>query len=398
MTPDPTPGPMTEPASQPMRSSRLSPGRVLALAGIVALAAVGLSRFRHHQALAVEAAQRAEEPPRVRVLKATDASAEAPQRLPGQTAAWHVATIYGRVNGFVAGFKADLGDVVRRGETLASIDTPELDAELHAARAKLDAARAAAALARTTDERWRDSPKGTVADQERDAKHAEHEAADAQVRLEAARVNQFEVLTGFKHVLAPFDGRISERDIDVGTLVTAGSASTPLYRVVQDAPLRVYASVPQSAIDDLSRGTGMAEVYVPGDSAPVAGRLARTSAAIDTQTRTLKVEIDLPNADHRILPGAYVEVALHLGTPKGITVPAQTLRAGPSGTDVLRVDAQSRIHVVPVRVVRDDGKSVTVLEGLRAGDRLIVNPSDAFRDGDTVRVVADPAPEPSPRP
>jgi RND family efflux transporter MFP subunit len=374
----------------PVQSSgrKGSPARVIALVGAAALAAVIFARVQHHHALATEVRERGEAVPVVQVMTVTDSAPDTPQRLPGQTAPWHVATLYGRVNGFITQWSADIGDVVHRGQTLATIDTPELDAELHAAKARLDAARAQADLARTTDDRWRTSPPGAVADQERDAKHAERAAAEAAVRLEVAHVNQFDVLTGFKHVIAPFDGRVSERSIDIGTLVSAGGNSTPLYRIVQDAPLRVYVSVPQSIITDLSHGDGTAEIFVPGRTEALIGKVARSSAALDSQTRSLRVEVDLPNSDHAVLPGSYVDVALHLGRRGVVSIPAQTLRMTAQGAEVLRVDGDGHLQVVPVTIARDNGKWVEIQAAVTRGDRLVENPSDAFKDGQTVRVAS----------
>jgi len=363
----------------------------VAIGGLLALAVVGVLRLQHHHTLQREADHRRADAPVVRVLTVGGAPPSVINRLPAQAAPWHVTTVYARVNGFVSAWTADIGDRVKPGQTLATIDTPELDAELAAARARLDAAKAQAELARTTDERWRDTPKGAVADQERDAKHAEHSAAEATVRLESARVSQYEVLSGFKRVTAPFEGTVSDRTIDIGTLVTTGnSTTTPLYRIVQDAPLRVYVSVPQAWVADLARGDGEADIYLPGSSdAPVTGRVARRSAALDAQTRSLRIEVDLPNTDHRILPGAALEAALHLAPRGAVAIPAQALRLSATGPEVLKVDAAGHVQVASVEIARDDGRSVEIRRGVTAGDRLIINPADALKTGDTVRVMDD---------
>jgi RND family efflux transporter MFP subunit len=375
------------------------PRPAIALLGLVALLAIGITgvRVRSAHGLVAEAEERGHDVATVRTLRVERGDSTAVTRLPGQTAAWHAATLYGRVNGFVATWTADLGDAVRRGETLATLETPELDAELAAARAQLAAARAQTQLARTTDERWRNTPTGAVAEQERDTKHAERTAAEAAEALAAARVAQYEVLAGFKHVTAPFDGRVAERSIDVGTLVTAGSTSTttPLYRIVQDAPLRVYVNLPQSLADAVVNGDGTAEVYVPGSrDAPVTGRIVRQSGALDPQTRTRRVEVDVPNADHRLLPGAYVEVGLHVGRHDTLSVPAQAIRMGADGPEVLRVDKNDRVEVVRIDIARDDGRTVDVLRGVQAGDRLIVNPPDTLKSADAVKVATTATPAP----
>ena len=222
--------------------------------------------------------------------------------LPGQTAAWFDTTIYARVNGYVAKWLVDIGDQVKKNQVLALIETPELDAELGAAKAQLEASRsqvvarrAEAEFGRTTNERWRDSPKGVVSEQEKASKKADFEsaearlyAAQAQVALDQARVNQYVALTEFKQVRAPFDGIITERTIDVGNLVTAGSSSstTPLYRVSQTEPVRVFVDVPQSAAAELmhrqrprrSAHTSGRRRGLPGHDYPIVGRNQRAGS------------------------------------------------------------------------------------------------------------------------
>ena len=211
------------------------------------------SRERHELAAAsvVDAARR----PLVSVAAVRGGAGGRTLTLPGETAAWFEATIYARVNGYVAKWYTDIGDHVRQGQTLAIIDTPELDAQLVAARAQFNAAEAQvrvrvaeAALATTTYERWRDSPKGVVSDQEREEKKADFDSAEArlnaaraQVALNQADVDHYVALTEFKRVTAPFDGTVVERRIDIGNLVTAGStaATSPLYRISQDRPMKL---------------------------------------------------------------------------------------------------------------------------------------------------------------
>ena len=269
--------------------------------------------------------------------------------LPGETAAWFETTIYARVNGYVAKWSADIGDHVEKGQVLATIETPELDAELAAARAELRAAeaqvtarQAEAAFSKSTNERWRDSPKGVVSDQERESKKADYEsaearlyAANAQVALMKAKVEQYSALSQFKQVIAPFEGTVTERKIDVGNLVTAGSASTttPLYRVTQSDPLRVFVNVPQGAAEDLIRPGIPAQIHAGGAAQGVfAGKIARASQSLSPQARTMRVEVDMPNAAHVLLPGMYVNVGFQL-PPKG---PG----AGAGG----RADLSSRCH------------------------------------------------------
>jgi len=280
--------------------------------------------------------------PPVDVIIARPASVGQDLVLPGQTAAWYETTIYARVSGYVAKWMVDIGDHVKKGQVLAIIETPELDAELSASRAQLKASeaqvsarRAEEEFTKTTNERWRDSPKGVVSEQERESKKADYEsanarlfAADAQVALDKSKVDQYTALAQFKQVVAPFDGTITERKIDIGNLVTAGSASTttPLYRIAQTDPLRVFVDVPQSSAGELMKAGVPAEIRSTGSSGDVfTGTITRSAESINAQARTMRVEVDMPNASHALLPGTYVNVAFKL-KPRGLVeVPAAAL-------------------------------------------------------------------------
>jgi len=303
----------------------------------------------------------------------------------------------------VAKWSADIGDHVKKGQVLAVIDTPDLDAELGAARAQLaasqaqvEARRAEAEFSRSTNERWRDSPKGVVSEQERDAKKADYEAAvarlyaaNAQVALDQARVDQYSALTRFKQVTAPFDGTISERKIDVGNLVTAGStaATTSLYRIVQSDPLRVFVDVPQSVAAELMQPGVPAAVHAPGTPGGViTGKVARSAQAINAQARTMRVEVDVANPAHTLVPGLYVTVAFGLA-PKGLVqVPAAALVFRAGGAAVARVGADGKVHFQSVTIARDDGSMVELAGGVSQGDRLVLNIGSQITEGQVVKV------------
>jgi RND family efflux transporter MFP subunit len=322
--------------------------------------------------------------------------------LPGQTAAWYESTIYARVNGYVAKWMVDIGDHVKKGQILATIETPELDAELATARsalkaseAQVSARRAEAEFAKTTNERWRDAPKGVVSEQERESKKADYNsssarlyAAQAQVAADKSRADQYAALTQFKEVRAPFDGTITERKIDVGNLVTAGSSSTttPLYRITQNDPLRVFVDVPQSAAEELMKPGVPAQIRSMGTAEVFSGKIARAAEAINPEARTMRVEVDLPNTDNALVPGMYVNVAFDL-PPKGrVQVPAAALVFRPKGPQVARVGHDSKVEFVDVTIARDDGSMVELGPGVNPGDRLVLNISSQITSGQTVAV------------
>jgi RND family efflux transporter MFP subunit len=380
--------------------------------GVLLLCFLLVSIVRFFDARALSNGEKAQNlrPPGVDVVIAKAASVGQNLVLPGQTAAWYETTIYARVNGYVAKWLVDIGDHVTQGQLLATIETPELDAQLGAARAQLQASeaqvvarKAEAEFSKTTNERWRDSPKGVVSEQERESKNADYKsaeaklyAANAQVALDKARVDQYRSLAEFKQVKAPFEGTITERKIDVGNLVTAGSASTttPLYRISQTDPLRVFVDVPQASAAELMNPGVPAEIHAAGAVGGVfTGKIARTAAAINPQARTMRVEVDMPNANHALVPGMYVNVAFGL-RPKGLVeVPAAALVFRASGAQVALVDANGKIRFSDVMIARDNGNLVELASGAQPGDRLVLNISSQIESGQRVAVNDVAAPD-----
>ena len=323
--------------------------------------------------------------------------------LPGETAAWYESTIYARVSGYVAKWYVDIGDQVKSGQILAMIDTPELDAELLAAKAKLQVSlaqvkvkQADAAFATSTYARWRDSPKGVVSEQEREDKKAgdssalaQLEAARAQVNLDQADVDRLTAFEQFKRVTAPYAGTIVERRIDIGNLVTAGSSNstTSLYRMAQDDPIRVFVDVPQSAAPDLMKVGVPAKISTNDPSGQtIAGRITRTSDAIDPKARTFRAELDIPNPDRRLVAGLYVQVGFQLQNSGMSQVPAAALVFSAGGPNVAVVERDGTVRFQPVTIGRDDGDKVELSSGVTDGERLVLNISNQIVAGEKVRV------------
>ncbi|MDP9066577.1 MAG: efflux RND transporter periplasmic adaptor subunit [Pseudomonadota bacterium] len=362
---------------------------------------ISIVRFFDQRAVANAGERAYATPPPVDVVVARPATVGQDLVLPGQTAAWYETTIYARVNGYVAKWVVDIGDHVKKGQLLATIETPEVDAELSAAKAALEAAaaqvvarRAEAQFSKTTHERWRDAPKGVVSEQERESKKADYQsaearlyAASAQVALDKSRVDQYSALTEFKRVIAPFDGTITERKIDVGNLVTAGSgsATTPLYRMSQTDPLRIFVDVPQSAAGELMNAGVPAQIRAAGAvGGAFSGTIARSAEAISAQARTMRVEVDMPNVEHRLVPGMYVNVAFQLQPRGQVEVPAATLIFRATGTQVARVDGNGKIEFQNVTIARDNGSLVELTSGVNPGDRLVLNISSQIGAGQAV--------------
>jgi RND family efflux transporter MFP subunit len=398
----------------PLTGERLKRAAIIvAVVFAIAFVLVGIDRFIKARSVARETREAASAPPLVDVITAQAVGAVQRLMLPGYTAAWHASTIYARVDGYVAKWFVDIGDRVHAGQVLALIETPELDAELAAARAQLKADRAKVMVrkaetefARTTYDRWRDSPQGVVSDQEREEKKAAYDSAVAQQRsaeadvaLAQAQVDKYQALTQFKKVTAPYDGVITVRDIDIGNLVTAGSSSstTLLYVMTQNDPIRIFVDAPQSAVDDLLNDKSPVQVQTSaGVRRDYSGTVTRTSQALNPQARTLRIEVDIPNPKNELVPGMYVKVGFGL-PPRGLVqVPAAALVFRASGPQVARVDSSGKITYRSVTIGRDDGSVVELSSGIAPGDRVALNVSSQITDGELVRAQSVPADKPAP--
>jgi len=395
------------PASfQPGTGRRLK----LMVGGLVIVLAAGflvmrVGRTLHDRALSADALKAAAAAQPVEVVTAKPDGAGNALALPGETAAWYESTIYARVNGYVGTWSADIGDHVKKGQVLATIETPELDADLLAAKAKLRASdaevrrrEAEAEFAETTYARWRDSPKGVVSEQEREDKKAQDataranlESAKARVAVDQAEVDRLNSFQQFKQVTAPYSGTITERRIDIGNLVSAGSSmqTTPLYRMAKSDPIRIFVDAPQSASSDLMK-PGLPVDVTAGDAAGrhFTGQVARTSEAVDPRARTFRVEIDLPNEDQALRPGMYVKTAFKLPAAGTIRVPASAMMFRADGPHVAVVGADQKVHFAAVSIARDDGQTLEIGTGLTPEDKVVLNISNQIADGDAVHVTA----------
>jgi RND family efflux transporter MFP subunit len=403
--------------SEPNGAAKAKPVELGTGAKIVRITAVivialGVGFFFVHRAkneaearLADATSNETMEAPAVNVFTVTPSPGTQSLKLPGETAAWNETAIYARVNGYVAKWFADIGDSVTAGQTLALIDTPELDAELLAAKAKLNASiaqvavkQARADFAVTTDQRWRESPKGVVSDQERESKKAgsaeaiaELNSAHAQVMLQQADVDRLTALTQFKEVKAPFDGTIVQRQIDLGNLVTAGSTAntTSLYRLSEDSPMRIYVFAPQSAAPQLKPGTTAVITSTDQPGLRLNGKVARTARAINPVSRTIRIEIDVPNTDRSLVPGMYVQTDFELTGGAPIQIPAAALLYRSGGPQVAVVEPTGAVSFRDVAIASDDGNVVSIGSGLSIGDKVALNLSSQIAAGAKVRPNAD---------
>ena len=308
--------------------------------------------------------------------------------LPGTLQGYVQAPISARASGYLKRWYKDIGSRVSKGELLAEIDAPELDQQLSQAVAARQQTASSLALAKSTMDRWEAlRKKDAVSQQELDEKRSGEVQARANLAAADANVERLRQMSGFKRVVAPFSGVITRRNVDVGDLIDAGGGSgRTLFVLAQTDPLRVYVNVPQSSAQLVKTGQQVTVTQAELLGRTFRGEVARTAGAIDTSTRTMQIEVTLPNRDGALMPGAYVEVLLPLRATEAMTIPTNALMIRGEGVRVAIVDGQNRIHLRPIKVGRNYGESVEVLDGVSATDRLVLNPSDSLAEGDQVAV------------
>jgi RND family efflux transporter MFP subunit len=274
---------------------------------------------------------------------------------------------------------------------------------LSQAKATVEEAKAAVEIAQVAADRWNLMVKAhAVAQEDADERNATLNETKATLDADEANVGQLTVLENFKRIVAPFTGTITFRNIEVGNLVTSGTGSTStrtteLYRIAQTDPLRLYVDVPESNSPSIQPGVE-ADLLVPAYPDRVFhGEVVRSAGALDITSRTLRTEIRVPNPDGTLLPGAFAEVRLELtDSAPAVLIPANTLIVNSAGTQVAlveNIDGQDKIHFLPVKVGRDFGTEVEILQDVKDGDRLVTNPPADLNEGAVV--TAKPLPKPA---
>jgi RND family efflux transporter MFP subunit len=324
--------------------------------------------------------------------------------LPGTTQAFIDTPIFARTNGYLKKWYFDIGAHVEQGQLLAVIETPELDQQLGQARANLKTGQANERLAQITATRWQNLlTTDSVSKQETDVAVQDLSAKQATVESMTADVQRLEQLQSYEKVYAPFSGVITARNTDVGALINAGAEGSQgqgvvpqeLFHMAAVNRLRIFVSVPETDSDAARNG---AKVPLTLDEFPgetFQGTIVRNADAIDLNSRTLNVEVDIDNRDGRMKPGAYVFAHLKLPpnsmkATHSLVIPADTLlfRSEGLAVGVVRGD---HAEEVPITIGRDYGSTVEVINGLKPTDQVILNPSDSLTTGTPVRIAAHAA-------
>ncbi len=334
------------------KGSRLFAILFVVVIGLVVVGAVTLFQRRaQYQALAKETETLAI--PTVAVIHPATESAQEDLVLPGTMQAYVESPIYARTNGYLKKWYRDIGSRVRQGELLADIDTPEVNQQLSQARADLNTAKANAHLSEITATRFTELIK-----------------TDGVSKQEVDNANV-----------------ITRRNVDVGTLINAGNggSSQQLFFLAQTDPIRVYVSMPETYAPSIHAGLGafLQLTQYPGQK--FEGKVVRTAEAIDTGTRTLLTEVDVPNHNGALLPGGYAQVHLQVKvTGARLEVPVNALLFRSEGLRAVVVDANHKTHLKPLTIGRDYGITLEVLQGLDANDWIVLNPADSLDEGQEV--------------
>ena len=366
----------------------------LVLATALALVAVVLywgiwSRVRTGKAVSAETVQAA-----VTAVSVVSPKQSVPTQetiLPGNVQPFISSPIYSRTNGYLRKWYVDIGARVKQGQLLAVIDAPEIDQQVEQSNSNLNTAKANLALAEITRNRYQGLLKSkAVAQQDVDNAEGTYNANKTIVEADQANVKQLQAMQSFERIYAPFDGVVTARNTDIGDLINSGNAGggkTDLFHIAQPGTLRVYVNVPEEYSQGMKDGTSAELSLAEFPGRKFKGKLVRTSDAINITTRTLLIEIDVQNPTGTLLTGAYAEV--HLAIPSQastLVVPVNTLMFRSEGLRV-GIVRDGKVVLAAVTPGHDFGNAIEIVSGLKADDKVIVNPPDSIISGQEVQIV-----------
>ncbi|MEO5861479.1 MAG: efflux RND transporter periplasmic adaptor subunit [Burkholderiales bacterium] len=326
--------------------------------------------------------------PNVMVVPAQRAKASLELTLPGTLLPIQEALIYARTNGYVKQWLVDIGAQVKQGQLLAEIETPEIDRELKQALANQQQVKANMELARSTAERWKAVLKeNAVSPQEVDEKLSAVKARQADYAASQASVERLIQMKSFQRVNAPFAGAITGRNVEIGQLISATNTDPNrwMFKVAKTDTLKLYINVPQSHIRMIKIGMPV-NVMLKEFPTPFTGKVLRTAGALDSQSKTLLTEINLPNDKAELTAGMFTQVKFVLNqTEPSILLPSNTLMVRQDGPQVAAI-ANNAVQLRKVKLGRDFGTQIEILSGVNEKDMIVTNPTDAMRDGVSVNM------------
>jgi len=350
-----------------------------------------VSRSVNARELETGTTERARQYVKTAQVKSTDAGQTL--SLPGTLQGFVQSPISARAGGYLKRWYKDIGSRVNKGDLLAELDTPEIDQQLSQAIAARQQAASSLELAKSTVDRWEAlRKKDAVSQQELDERRSGFSQARSNLAAADANVERLRQVEGFKRIVAPFSGVITRRNVDVGDLIdpgAGGGSARALFVLSQTDPLRVYVNVPQAYAQLVKQGQKVVVTQAELRGQSFTGQVARTAASIDAATRTMQVEIALPNPDGALMPGAFVQAALPLKPSGALVIPTDALLFRRDGTLVAVVDDKLKVRLQTVQIGRNYGQTVEVLNGIKGNERLILNPSDSVAEGDEVALAAE---------
>ncbi|SFV38110.1 RND family efflux transporter, MFP subunit [Hyphomicrobium facile] len=313
--------------------------------------------------------------------------------LPGRLDAYYQAALFARVSGYVASRNADIGTHVKTGDVLATIDAPDLDQQLSQAEYDLNNAKANAALAAVTNQRFQALlPNSYVTHQQADEKLADLESKNALVKSAQANVDRLKALTQYKSIVAPFDGIVTVRNTDVGNLINVGSSTGSEMFVVADVhKLRLYVNVPQVYVPMIPNGTIGVLTVPERPGKKYEAKVEASSGAVDVASGTTRMQLVVDNTAGELMPGAYASVHLTVGNKHDVLViPASAVLFDKAGLRVATVGTDDKVLLKPITIGRDLGATIEVASGLAPEDRVIESVPDGIVDGDRVNIKERP--------
>ncbi|PPU44935.1 efflux transporter periplasmic adaptor subunit [Xanthomonas arboricola] len=345
------------------------------------------SRWTHAQALRERAQERSD--PVVKLISPTPVDA-ASVDLPGRIEAWSRAPIYARASGYLKSWSVDIGQAVKAGQTLAEIETPDLDQQLAQARSEVGSLRSQANQAEATANRWKLLLESrAVARQDAEERIAAAQAQQSQVEALQANVQRLQTLQGFRRLVAPFDGIVTARNTDIGALINDGmSAGSELFVVSDVHRLRVYVNVPQRQISAIQIGA-KAQLSVPEHPGKTyEATVLSLAQAIDSASGAMRVQLIVDNPNGELLPGSYATVRFAPAQRVfGLGLPPSALILGKDGVQVATLSENSQVRLLSVSISRDYGRMVALEGELTTTMRVIDSPPDGISNGDRVRAV-----------
>jgi RND family efflux transporter MFP subunit len=388
---------MSSERSSPLPEVKLSPRRVhlVSLIGLIVFVVTAVTGIavRVSSARSLRDWTETQAIPTVVVAKPESSSEGLPLELPATLDAFINAPIYAQVDGYLKVWNRDIGTQVMAGDLLGVVDTPDLDQQLRQAQADLASARASAALAAITSKRWQQLQKAdpdSVSTQAVDQNNSDYAARLAQANAAAANLERLRAEKAFARLVAPFAGRVTARNTDIGELISSGRDGTPLFVVSDTSRLRAYVRVPQTYAPSIHAGDEATLAVPEFPNRTFKARVIADARAIDPTSGTTLVQLLVDNPDGYLMPSSYATVRFELpSSVLGLRVPAEALVFDAQGLRVATLDAGGRVSFKRVAIRRDYGKSVELASGLEPTDRVIINPPDGLVDGDPLRIAGD---------